>query len=114
MKARAAAIFTSLLLAFSMLVHAVPPSNTDRKEDSILSVINSSDIDSVKFQNYIKLCDLFNYNDAEKSIEYARKALTLAQETDDPLGIARSYERMASAHFSLGNNKLAEASRLEI
>jgi signal transduction histidine kinase/DNA-binding response OmpR family regulator len=113
MKAIAIAIFMPLLLAFSVLIHAALPSNTDSKEDSILNVIHSSDIDSVKFHNYIKLCDLFNYNDAGKSIEYAQKAISVAEEIEYHEGIARGYERMATAYFQLGEHIIAQDNYLK-
>ncbi len=113
MKVIAIAIFMPLLFAFSVLVHAALPSNTVSKEDSILNVIHSSDIDSVKVQNYIKLCDLFTYNDADKSIGYAQKVISLAQEIDDHEGIARGYERLANAYFQLGENISAQNNYLK-
>jgi signal transduction histidine kinase/CheY-like chemotaxis protein len=109
MKATALAFFMPLLLIFSVLVHAAPPSNTGSKQDSILHVIQSSDNDSIKVQNYIKLCDLFNYNDADLTIEYAQKAISLAQEIDYHEGNARGLERMANAYFQLGENVKAES-----
>lgn len=109
MKATLFAVFMPLQLVFSVLIHAATPSNTDSKEDSILHVIHSSDNDTVKVQNYIQLCDLYNYNNSDKTIEYAQKAFSLAQEIDYHEGIARGYERMANAHFSLGENLIAES-----
>jgi tetratricopeptide (TPR) repeat protein len=109
MKARFFAVFMPLQLAFSVLALAATPSNIDSKEDSILNVIHSSDIDSVKVQNYIKLCDLYTYNETKKSIEYAQKAVSLAQEIEYHEGIARGFERIANAHFQLGDNVSAES-----
>jgi len=109
MKARVIAVFMPLQFVFSLLIHAATPSNIDSKEDSILNVIHSSDIDSVKVQNYIKLCDLYTYNETKKSIEYAQQAVSLAQEIEYHEGIARGFERIANAHFQLGDNVRAES-----
>lgn len=113
MKSTAIAILPPLLLAVSVLVYAGPPSNTDSKEDSILHVIRTTDVDSVKVLSYINLCDLFTYNDPGKAIEYAQKAIPLAEEIQYHEGLARSYERMATAYFQLGENVLAESNYLK-
>jgi len=113
MKVTAIAIFTPLILAFSVLIHAASPSNINSKEDSILNVIHSSDNDSIRVQNFILLCDLYTYNDAGRSIEYAQQAISLAQEADYHEGIARGYERMATAYFQLGENRSAESNYLK-
>ncbi len=113
MKSIAFTAFITLLLTIGRLLNAGPPANNNSIEDSLLNVVRSAGTDSVIVQNYIKLSDLFTYNQSNKAIEYAQKALSLAQETDYPLGIARGYERIATAHFQLGNNELAESNYLK-
>jgi signal transduction histidine kinase/DNA-binding response OmpR family regulator len=109
MRANAFTVFMPLQIAFSVLIHAATPSNIGSKEDSILNVIHSTDIDSVKVLNYIELCDLYTYNETSKSITYAQKALSLAQEIEYHEGIARSFERIANAYFQLGDHVKAES-----
>lgn len=81
-------------------------------EDSLRNVIDSTLEDTIKVINYIKLADLFTYNESEKAITYAQKAIDVSEKSGYHLGLAKGYERLGNAWFQLGDNDRASQAYL--
>jgi len=112
MKASFFKIFLAILFIFQGFFNGNYIS-AQNVEDSLLNVVRTSVDDSIIVTTYLTLCDLRTYNDTKKAIEYADKALAIAQKTKFYLGVARSYERLGNAHFQLGENTLATENYLK-
>ncbi len=109
MKFKDCVILVFVLLTFGIFLISHKATYAQSIEDSLVTVIHSATDDSVIVMNYIKLCDLNNYNNTKKAIEYAQKALDVSAKTSYYFGLAKGYERMGNAYFQLGdNNKAAE------
>ncbi|SMO92639.1 Signal transduction histidine kinase [Saccharicrinis carchari] len=91
------------LFSFIAPLHASPINTAD----SLLNVIDNTLEDTIKVINYIELADLFTYNESEKAIRYAQKAIDVSKKSGYHPGLAKGFERLGNAWFQLGNNNRA-------
>jgi hypothetical protein len=101
MKPGACKLILFILFVFSRLLF-VGNVNAQNVEDSLLNVAGTSADDSIVVHTYIALCDLKTYNDTKKAVEYAEKAIAIAEESKYYNGVAKGYERLGNAYFQLG------------
>ncbi len=86
-----------LLLFFSY--NLVAYSQNQHKIDSILSIISTTQNDTIIAANYIKLGDLTMYNNPEQAKVYIENSLALYKKTNFSEGLAKSYVKKATYFY---------------
>ncbi|TPN82834.1 tetratricopeptide repeat protein [Aquimarina algicola] len=86
-----------LLLFFSY--NLVVYSQNQHKIDSILSIISTTQNDTIIAANYIKLGDLTMYNNPEQAKVYIENSLALYKKTNFSEGLAKSYVKKATYFY---------------
>ena len=95
-----------------LFLSTLESSAQQRQIDSIKSVLPTLAEDSVKARCYLKLCILYRGLSNDNVIEYAEKALRLANKTGYKKGKGHAYNILAFANHRKGN--LTEASNYQL
>ncbi|OFX62362.1 MAG: hypothetical protein A2046_03230 [Bacteroidetes bacterium GWA2_30_7] len=77
---------------------------SQESEDSLLNIINTSKIDTVKVNTYIELAWLYSTLNPDKSIEYSNLAIEISKKIDNKVGLIDAYNRLGSAYHNKGEN----------
>ncbi|WP_299125849.1 tetratricopeptide repeat protein [uncultured Winogradskyella sp.] len=73
-----------------------------KKIDSLLSQIESTKIDTIKASNYIELAEIYRFKQPKKTLDYARKALKLYQNSKNNKGQSQAFFYQSSYYNSIG------------
>ncbi len=94
----------SYLLVFCMSIigGSVFGITPDHQIDSLNNVLRNTDNDTVKFETNIRLCGIFHEIDAEISLTFGLKALTIANEHSIENWRAEAYTYMGRAYWAKG------------
>ena len=87
---------------FSFLFTTLWGQENQQKIDSILTIINQTQVDTIKARNYLALSDLTMYNDQKKTLEYLEQAQSLYQKNNNDKGVAKLYAQKANYYYRLG------------
>lgn len=78
--------------------------SSNEQIDSILLLINSSFNDSLKGSQFLEIAELCTYNQPQKSINYANRALRMFKTIGANDGIADVYGTLFKGHLFAGSN----------
>lgn len=90
---------STLLIFILFVVHTYSQINTD----SLLNIINSTESDSVKFENYITLIQQVRFSDLEKSKEYCDEVYSIGKRFNTKHVTAMADYYLAYYYNSKGN-----------
>src|SRR5687767_8520396 len=96
-----------LLTLFFLVFSGIAFSQDQQKIDSVLKVLQSASVDTVKLNCYIALGSEYKNNEPEKAKGFVCKALELAQQTGNKKGMASAYHLFGMIHSALSNNDKA-------
>lgn len=86
-----------------LLIQTTPLLSQNSKEiDSILNLIKTTKVDTIKASNYIELSKLYRFKYPKKTLEYAKEALKIYQNTNNHNGLAKAYFYQTSYYNSIG------------
>ncbi len=77
-------------------------SQNDKKMDSLLNIIQSTKVDTIKASTYLELSNLTMYNDQVKTNQFLKKAQKLYTNSNNGKGIAKLYAQQANYFYRLG------------
>ncbi len=89
-------IFISIPFLF---INSIVNAQNKQKVDSILSIINKTQVDTLKAANYLDLVNLTLYNNPEDAKAYIEKSLALYQKTKHSKGLAKCYKKKATYFY---------------
>jgi len=89
-------LFVYLLFFIVTITNA----QNEQKIDSILAVIHTSESDTAKASNYIKLTDLTLYNNPKQAKVYIENSLQLNKKARYIKGLAKSYGKKATYFYT--------------
>jgi len=97
-----------LYLIFSLGMHAQETDvNNQQKIDSLLRVLATTRIDSVKIKSLLKLEYCYRYTDFRKGLDFAEEALRLSKKTKWDKGLAISYNNIGNSYLDRGKHSEA-------
>lgn len=96
-------ILISVALALLPEVNALAQSNQEATADSLLQVVAGSTDDRAKASIYRTLTRMFAYNDSERSLLYAHKAIRHSRVAKDGEGIADGLHNLFNVHYMSGS-----------
>jgi len=97
-----------LYLIFSLGMHAQETDvNNQQKIDSLLKVVATTRIDSVKIKSLLKLEYCYRYTDFQKGLDFAEEALRLSKKTKWKKGLAISYNNIGNSYLDRGKHSEA-------
>ncbi len=73
-----------------------------QKIDSLIKIIESTKVDSIKANSYLQLSNLTMYNDQEKTSKYLKKAENLYSNSNNERGLAKLFAQKANYFYGLG------------
>ena len=94
---------TVLLLVLFLNTQYLAVGQDQDKIDSILAIIDNTDIDTVKARLFLEISDLTMYNDPEMILEFLLTAEELYRRNNYPKGEARLYAQKANYYYRQGN-----------
>jgi len=86
-----------------LLLSTLGFSQNQQKIDSVLAIINSSNNDSIKASNYLKLVKFTIHNNPKKAFSYVDSALSIYQKMANGKGIAKSLTQKANYYYTQSN-----------
>jgi signal transduction histidine kinase len=91
----------SILLLFTAVCFSL--SAQDSNVDSLLNVINTTKVDTLKLNALLDLSIAFQESNFEKSVAYGKDALIWAEKINNKKGIAQAYNSIANANSVQSN-----------
>ena len=91
------------LLVF-LLFFCVLSLYAQNSSDSLLNLIKSTNIDTIKVNTYIELAWINSRLNPEKSKEYSSKAIEISEKIGYAIGLIDGYNRLGSAYHNKGEN----------
>ncbi|WP_394749226.1 tetratricopeptide repeat protein [Spongiimicrobium salis] len=73
-----------------------------QKIDSLIKLVESTKIDSIKANSYLQLSNLTMYNDQKKTNDYLKKAENLYSTSNNERGLAKLFAQKANYFYGLG------------
>ncbi len=104
-KIRHLSFFIPFILAAVLLPFAVYAQN--QNIDSLLRIVKTAKTDTAKINTLRLLCWDFRANDPDKAFEYAREALKLSIDINDPFEKAKSLATLGTLNKNAGKYNLA-------
>lgn len=97
-----------IFLCCLLLVTGTLMSQNKKEIDSLLTVLKSTKVDTTKCSVYNQISNFHLYSNPDEGIEYANKALVLAQKINWQTGIGVANLNLAKHHMSRGNFDVSE------
>ncbi|QLG46399.1 tetratricopeptide repeat protein [Costertonia aggregata] len=93
-----------IILSFLCLffIQSIQAQELQEKIDSILKIINTTSVDTIKARRYLELSDLTMYNDQKRTLEYIEKANAIYRTSPNKKGIAKLFTQKANYFYRLG------------
>ncbi|WP_353779291.1 tetratricopeptide repeat protein [Winogradskyella sp. 3972H.M.0a.05] len=90
--------FSLVLLLLTFFVH----SQSQKKIDSLLRLIETNKTDTILARNYIELANLQRFQNPKLTFDYAKKALKLYEKANHHKGLAKAYFYHSAYYNSVG------------
>lgn len=88
-------------------IKAIGQNYKNKKIDSLYNIYLNSNHDSIKIRNLILIEQVYENIDIKKAIEFANKALAIAEKSNNLYGKANSYSALGNINQKSGNFKEA-------
>lgn len=94
-----------LYLVFSIGANAQETDvKNQQKIDSLLQVVSTTKVDSVKIRSLMKLEYCYRFSDYQKGLDFAEEALELAKKTKWTKGLALCYNNIGNSYLDRGKH----------
>ncbi len=92
----------TLFFLYLFFIQSIQSQELEEKIDSILKIIKTTSVDTVKARSYLQLSELTMYNDQKMTLEYIEKADAIYQKSPNQNGIAKLFAQKANYFYRLG------------